>query len=834
MDEPRWTNDRRPARALHSDAQGADARMIMRSTLRLAAAIATLLALGALPVSAASAAVGACTPIDNRLKTQATGVPRASTSIVSAASIDVPKATVNGATVASKITLGDEGIVRMVKIKNIDLSHSNLSDVTLKLRAPDGTVVLLANSLAGVNLNLTSFADAAPSIFVGLPPYYGTFAPQDWLAQLYGQTIAGDWQLEITDQAGSVTGTLNGWTIEITPESCEAQPQASFSAAPNPVQPNAQVTFDASASLGANRTAISLYEWDFDGDGTYDTSSGLPTMTYTYPVKGTYAVGLRVTDVGGFSDQTTQALAVTTRPTAELAVTPIPPDTSIMSLVNVKLDASASSDSDGTIVRYEWDLDGNGVYEVDAGNTPTIQRLFGTSGPRQVGLLVTDDSGAVDAASVNVVVENRPPVAAFSTFTGPAIVGASTTIDAAASYDLDGALVDYEWDFDDDGVYEQHGASPTASHVFPASGLYPVGLRVTDNGGAADVVDTKLTVLATQAPVAAVGATPQVTRPGVPVTFDPTGSTDPDLGGAIVSYGWDFDGDGTIDQTTTTGDPVTHTYSGFGQFTAQLTVTDEDGATSVATVAVTTQNAPPVAALSISPATVLTGTPVTLSAAGSIDPDGTITKYEWDLDGNGSLETNSGANATIVRTFPNRMRVTVKVRVTDNDGGTSISTAALAVDPVTAPPSTGGPVGGPDSGPGAGPGGGSGSGPGAAFTASLSGASIQALKRVVRRGVGVSCQVDRSATCVLELVVSGRDARRLRLAKGARARKPVRIARGRATAEASGSHAVTLKLTPRARRALKRSRKRIVVVVQGTATDASGAKASLKRAVMLR
>ena len=151
------------------------------------------------------------------------------------------------------------------------------------------------------------------------------------------------------------------------------------------------------------------------------------------------------------------------------------------------------------------------------------------------------------------------------------------------------------------------------------------------------------------------------------------------------------------------------------------------------------------------------------------------------------------------------MRVTVKVRVTDNDGATAVATAR---SPSTPRPhaagrrrrhgggSDGGGGGGSD---GSGDGGGSG-GPGGssgtAFTASLGGASIQALKRVVRRGVGVSCQVDRSATCVLELVVSGRDARRLRLAKGKRARKPVRIARGRATTAASGSKAVTLKLIP--------------------------------------
>ena len=803
----------------------------MRPTLRLLAAAATLVAAGALPVSVAAAA-GDCTPIDNR---SAFGHNRASTEIITVPSTDVPKATVDGATAVSKITLTDTGIVRTVKVKNISVTHTNLADLTLRLRTPDGSLVLLANALAGANMTSTTFSDAAPSIFVGLPPYFGTFAPQEWLAQLYGEAIAGGWQPEITHAAGGAPGTLTGWTIEITPESCEEQPLASFTAAPNPVSPGSTVNLDASASVGASGAAIVHYEWDLDGDGTFETDTGsTPTTSTVYAVKGTYAATVKVTDTGGFSDQRTQAIAVTAKPVAVMTVTPSSP----LSLVNVTLDASDSTDSDGTIVRYEWDLDGNGTYEVDAGNISAIQRLFGTSGPRTVGLLVTDDSGATTATSTVVDVQNRAPIADFGPVAPPAIVGAPATIDAGASYDLDGTVADYEWDFDDDGTYEtQGGGSPTIEHIFPASGTYAVGLRITDNRGESTTLSED--VVATQAPVAVLGATPLVTRPGVPVTFDPAGSSDPDPTGSIVSYGWDFDGDGTIDQTSATGAPVVHSYTDFGQYTARVTVTDDQGAATSATVVIDVHNDPPTAALSISPATALTGVPVTLSADGSLDADGPIAKYEWDLDGNGTFETNSGTTATVVRSFPNRMRVTVKVRVTDGDGATAIAAGALAVDPAITPP---GPGGGQPGGGDAG-GGGDGGGPGAgapggdtptAFTASLSGSSIQALRSVVRRGVGVTCKVDRGATCVLELVVSGRDARRLRLAKGKRARKPVRIARGRASTATPGSKAVTLKLTPRARRALKRSRKRIVVVVQGTATDTAGATATLKRAVMLR
>ena len=240
-----------------------------------------------------------------------------------------------------------------------------------------------------------------------------------------------------------------------------------------------------------------------------------------------------------------------------------------------------------------------------------------------------------------------------------------------------------------------------------------------------------------------------------------------------------------------------------------------------------------------------------------LDPDGAIAKYEWDLDGNGSYEFSSGTNPTITRTFPNRMSVTVRVRVTDSDGATAVATGPLTVNTPPTSPGGGGSGGsgggsgagggagggsGAGGGAGAGAGGGSGSGDGAgggtapgtgSFTASLSGASIQALRRAIQRGVGVRCHVDRKATCSLELFVQARDAKRLKLARGKRAKRPVRIARGRAASAASGSQAVTLKLTPKARKALRRAR-RIVVIVQGTATDGEGAKATLRRAVMLR
>jgi hypothetical protein len=70
---------------------------------------------------------------------------------------------------------------------------------------------------------------------------------------------------------------------------------------------------------------------------------------------------------------------------------------------------------------------------------------------------------------------------------------------------------------------------------------------------------------------------------GAPVTFTAS-FTDPDS--AIRGYDWDFDNDGTVDQSTT-APTVTHTYAAAGSFTAKVAAQDFRGGSTAATTAVT-------------------------------------------------------------------------------------------------------------------------------------------------------------------------------------------------------------------------------------------------------
>ncbi|HZS26698.1 MAG TPA: PKD domain-containing protein [Candidatus Angelobacter sp.] len=176
-----------------------------------------------------------------------------------------------------------------------------------------------------------------------------------------------------------------------------------------------------------------------------------------------------------------------------------------------------------------------------------------------------------------------------------------------------------------------------------------------------------------QPPIAALSITPPTAAAPTTVSASTAGSSDPD--GTVVSSSINF-GDGSA---AVSGASATHTYKVTGTYTITASVTDNLGATTKksATVAVTgsaTTNKPPVAAISTTPASAYGPVTVSVNAAGSSDPDGTIASVALSF-GDGS--TASGLTAS--HTYSNAGVYTVTAKVTDNQGASSTASTTVTV-----------------------------------------------------------------------------------------------------------------------------------------------------------
>lgn len=245
--------------------------------------------------------------------------------------------------------------------------------------------------------------------------------------------------------------------------------------------------------------------------------------------------------------------------------------------LSASFNASASSDSDGTIASYGWNF---GDSETGSGVSPT--HAYTAAGNYTVTLTVTDNNGGTNTTTRNVTVTapppNEAPVAAFSA----AVSNLTATFTTTGSSDPDGTIVDYAWTFGD----STSGSGASLAHSYASAGTYAVSLTVTDDDGATTTLTKNVTVTAppvNQAPVAAFAATTS----NLTASFTTTGSSDPD--GTIVSYGWAFG-----DSTSGTGATTSHSYTAAGTYSVTLTVTDNAGATTTLTKTVTVTD-PPVA-----------------------------------------------------------------------------------------------------------------------------------------------------------------------------------------------------------------------------------------------
>jgi PKD repeat protein len=398
--------------------------------------------------------------------------------------------------------------------------------------------------------------------------------------------------------------------------------------------------------------------------------------------QGGYRFGLAVAALGVAS---VASLAV---PSPAYSVPFLPPTASLTASPNpalvgetVNFDGSGSTPDTGPplgspITTYEWDLDGDsgtgpGGFEVNTGSTPTTSRSYADPGTITVRLRVTDSEGDTDVDSRNLKI-HRPPVAGFIFEPSTPAVGDPVTF-SSTSTDPDGPIAAYAWDFDGDGFDD--GTGETETHSFSTAGNYPVSLRVTDSDGA--TAEVTRNVLVQESPPNA----SFVYSPGSPLTletvsFDGSGSTPPSGGPTITSLTWDLDGDGGFDDAS--GATATSSYSTPGPHTVGLRVDASDGSFDIETRVVEVGNRAPIASFNRSPQSARAGNTLDLTST-SFDPDGAIASHDWDLDGDGEFDDQTGPAAQ--RQFPEQGTFYVGLRVVDTHGAAHAVVEEITVGP---------------------------------------------------------------------------------------------------------------------------------------------------------
>ena len=328
---------------------------------------------------------------------------------------------------------------------------------------------------------------------------------------------------------------------------------------PFQAQADQSIQFSSQGSNDNDGNIVS-YLWSF-GDGQTSTEAH---PSHTYAQVGTYTVTLTVTDNDGASATSSSVATIKTSDG----------DTDQGSCAALPTYIAGSQYGSGDIV----------VNRVTATNTAT-QFECNIAGwcSSAAAWAYEPGNGSYwqDAwTELNACDNGNSNEAPLAKPNGPyrGQVNHSITFNSQGSFDSDGVITAYLWNFGDSTTSTD--ANP--SHVYSTSGNFSVTLTVTDDDGASTTASTIANISddSGNAKPSAKANGPYQGKVNEAIAFSSQGSSDSD--GQIVAYNWDF-GDG---QSSTAVNP-THIYTVAGTYNVTLTVTDDENATSAATAQVT-------------------------------------------------------------------------------------------------------------------------------------------------------------------------------------------------------------------------------------------------------
>lgn len=248
-----------------------------------------------------------------------------------------------------------------------------------------------------------------------------------------------------------------------------------------------------------------------------------------------------------------------------------------------------AQDYDGEIKSYYWI-----VTDGTTSNRQSFTHVFEEIGIYYATLTVTDDDGETDSKTLEVTIyesskeeANEEPYAVIGSWSTSYSENCEVWSFYDSSYDSDGYIVAWLWDFGDGSTSTEQ--NPT--HTYTSNGKYSVTLTVWDDDEAADEAILILSVSIPAEniePVAILSAEPTGGQAPLTVAFSAENSYDPD--GHITSYKWLYEdvvisgGNGWGQQMRGTfinyDETFSNTYNYTGSFEVELIVYDNRGAVS--------------------------------------------------------------------------------------------------------------------------------------------------------------------------------------------------------------------------------------------------------------
>ncbi|WP_422923846.1 PKD domain-containing protein [Singulisphaera sp. PoT] len=371
------------------------------------------------------------------------------------------------------------------------------------------------------------------------------------------------------------------------------------------------VSLRAQASDPAGAADPLTYAWTVTRpDGTTFTMSG-PSAGFLADQLGSYGLKLVVRDGDGGQVTAQKLLAVPNAPPVANAGGPY--------LINeggsLTLDATATTDPNqsASTLKYEWDLNGDGIYTDATGSKPTLswaqlQALGLDDGPATFNarVRVTDDYGDFHVASALGKIANVAPVLTSLTWPDQLVLYSLVNLQASATDAAgDADPLTYSWTVTrpDGSTFSLSG--PSTQFIADQLGNFGLKLVVADDDGG-QVITQKLLNIFNPVPVANAGG-PYLIHEGDSLNLDANATTDANQPSSTLKYEWDLNGDGIY--TDAIGSNPTLTWAqlqalgiddGPAAFSARVRVTDEHGAVDIASAAFTVQNTAPTVASLIS------------------------------------------------------------------------------------------------------------------------------------------------------------------------------------------------------------------------------------------